>query len=266
MFYFYLFFEFSVIPIFFVISRFGVRFERLQSAVYMFFYTLSFSLPFLIFLFSFDYNFKSLRFLLSKFVYISHLDYFFVFFSIFMFFVRIPSFFLHIWLPKAHVEAPSSGSMILAGLLLKLGVYGLMIFLDFGFFQINCFYEFYFFGGIWGSVLASFVCFRQSDLKKMVAYMSIMHIGICISSLFTFYSISIFSVISMIVAHGFSSSLIFYSLACFYERIHSRRIILVKGGLSVIPLYFLFLCLVVFSNISVPPSLNFFLNYFYLLV
>lgn len=257
-FYFYLFFELSVIPIFFIISGYGVRFERFQSAIYMFFYTLTFSLPFLIFLFSFELNYRTMNFIISKFIYYRDLDYCFVFFSVFMFFVKVPSFFLHLWLPKAHVEAPSSGSIILAGLLLKLGVYGLIVFLDFVFFQMAYFSEFFFFWGIWGSLLASFVCFRQVDLKKMIAYISIIHMGICISSLFSFYSFSILSVSLMIVAHGFSSSLMFYSLACFYERIHTRRIILVKGATVAMPLYFFFLCLVVFTNMSVPPSLNFF--------
>nr|YP_010443357.1 NADH dehydrogenase subunit 4 [Lebertia trifurcilla]UTE89514.1 NADH dehydrogenase subunit 4 [Lebertia trifurcilla] len=255
---FYIFFEFSIIPIFFMICGWGFSFERLQAGFYMLVYTLFFSLPFLVFICLLFYDLKSVVFFSSYFMYYSSFDFLFVFISIFMFLVKLPSFFFHLWLPKAHVEAPVSGSMILAGLLLKLGAYGLIIFLPFVYF--NCLsLSFYFFSlGLWGGLMASLICFRQVDLKKLVAFMSISHMGMVLSGLFTFSYLSFYGVLFMLLAHGLSSSGLFFSLNCFYERIYSRSLIIVKGnnillvGLSV--WFFLLLC----SNISAPPSLNFF--------
>jgi NADH-ubiquinone oxidoreductase chain 4 len=175
-----------------------------------------------------------------------------------MFFVKIPSFFFHLWLPKAHVEAPVSGSMILAGVLLKLGVYGLIVYLPFIFYQIDCFYDFFFLWGIWGAFLSSFICFRQVDLKKMIAYISIIHIGICISGLFSFLFYSSLGVFFIILAHGLTSSAIFYSLNCFYERVFSRRIFFIKGNLIFFTRLFFWFVVLISSNIALPPSFNFF--------
>jgi NADH-quinone oxidoreductase subunit M len=114
--------------------------------------------------------------------------------------------------------------------LLKLGAYGLLIFLPFIFF--NCFYlSFYFFSlGIWGGILASIICFRQIDLKKLVAFISISHMGIVLSGIFAFSFISLFGVVFILIAHGLRSSGLFFSLNCLYERIHSRSLIIVKGS------------------------------------
>jgi NADH-ubiquinone oxidoreductase chain 4 len=172
--------------------------------------------------------------------------------------VKIPSFFLHLWLPKAHVEAPVSGSIILAGLLLKLGVYGLYIFIPFVFHQLILFRDFFFIWGLWGALVSSFICFRQVDLRKIIAYISIMHIGIVISSVFSFLLYSLFSVFLILLAHGLTSSGLFYSLNCFYERLYSRSIFLAKGGSYILPSLFFWFTIVISSNISLPPSFNFF--------
>jgi len=254
---FYIFFEFSIIPIFFLLCGWGFNFERFQARFYILIYTLFFSLPFLIFIFLIFYDEKSIRFYVSSFFYFSNFDVFFIFISIFIFLVKLPSFFFHIWLPKAHVEAPVSGSIILAGLLLKLGAYGLLIYIPFIFYNSLLFSSYFFILGLWGGILASFICFRQVDLKKIVAFISVCHIGMVLSNIFTFYLISLIGLIFILLSHGLSSSGIFYSLNCFYERIYSRRLILVKGGniyiLSIRLWFFLLIC----CNISAPPTLNF---------
>nr|YP_010556303.1 NADH dehydrogenase subunit 4 [Hygrobates turcicus]UYS90929.1 NADH dehydrogenase subunit 4 [Hygrobates turcicus] len=255
---FYIFFEFSIIPIFFILSNFGKSKERLQAAMYMFFYTLTFSLPFIIHMLSMNMMMKNLMFHMFFYSYFVKMDYFFVMISILMFFVKIPCFFLHLWLPKAHVEAPVSGSMILAGLLLKLGVYGLFFYSPSIFFYLDKSVEFFFQWSIWGALLAVFPCLRQVDLKKMIAYMSIMHMGMCSSGLLSFCQFSESGVFYMMISHGLTSSILFFSLNSIYERHHTRSAFLIKGSSILIPSLFLWMSMTIVGNIGVPPTLSFF--------
>nr|YP_004021465.1 NADH dehydrogenase subunit 4 [Unionicola parkeri]ADP01832.1 NADH dehydrogenase subunit 4 [Unionicola parkeri] len=257
LFLFYVLFEFSVLPVFFIICGLGFSFERLESAIYMLVYTLFFSLPFAVFLFILFFSVKDLSFFLYSFTYFSSWDYFFVFFSVLMFFVKIPSFFLHLWLPKAHVEAPVSGSMILAGVLLKLGAFGLFLYLPIVFFQMQLFVEFFFVWGLLGTLLSSLACFFQVDLKKMIAYMSIMHMGIVISALFSFCDFSFQGVLMMLLGHGFVSSSLFLCLNFCYERSFSRGIFVNKGIMLLSSSLYFWFSLIISFNISVPPSMNF---------
>nr|BCG28139.1 NADH dehydrogenase subunit 4 [Hygrobates taniguchii] len=258
LFMFYIFFEFSIIPIFFIICSLGSSMERLESAIYMFFYTLTFSLPFLVHMLKMDFSLKSLSMFSFDFVYSMTADYFFVVVSIFMFFVKIPAFFFHLWLPKAHVEAPVSGSMVLAGLLLKLGAYGLFFYISSIFMYVSPFTELFFFWGLWGAFLASLSCFRQVDLKKMIAYMSIMHMGMVISGIMSFSEFSYMGVFLMMISHGLTSSLMFFSLNCLYERFYSRSLLIIKGGVIFIPALFFWFSASSASNIAIPPTLSFF--------
>uniref|UniRef100_A0AAU6QEG0 NADH-ubiquinone oxidoreductase chain 4 n=1 Tax=Sperchon placodermus TaxID=3136837 RepID=A0AAU6QEG0_9ACAR len=255
---FYIFFEFSIIPIFFMLCGWGFNFERLQAGFYMMMYTLLFSLPFLVFICLINFNIKTISFFSSYFLYESDFDFIFVFISIFMFLVKLPSYFFHLWLPKAHVEAPVSGSMILAGLLLKLGAFGLLMYLPFVFYNLFYVSSYFYFLGLWGGVLSCFICFRQVDLSKLVAFMSISHMGIVLSGIFSFSFISLFGLVFMLLAHGLSSSGLFFSLNCFYERFFSRSLVLIKGGNLLLVGLSLWFFILISSNISAPPSFNFF--------
>nr|YP_010233741.1 NADH dehydrogenase subunit 4 [Oryctes rhinoceros]QSZ78110.1 NADH dehydrogenase subunit 4 [Oryctes rhinoceros]WAT94206.1 NADH dehydrogenase subunit 4 [Oryctes rhinoceros] len=253
LFIFYVFFEVSLIPTLILIVGWGYQPERLQAGVYLLFYTLFASLPMMVSIFYYYSISNSLDYF-----YISNFDS-----SIYMymcmnmvFFIKIPMYFVHLWLPKAHVEAPVSGSMILAGVMLKLGGYGLMrfmvLFLSLGL-KLN--YVFIVISMV-GGVFVSFMCLRQIDMKSLIAYSSVSHMGMVLGGIMTLNYWGLCGSLVMMIAHGLCSSGLFCLANIVYERTGSRSFFLNKGLINLMPImslwWFLFSC----CNMAAPPSLN----------
>nr|YP_010326942.1 NADH dehydrogenase subunit 4 [Actinotia intermediata]UNP54198.1 NADH dehydrogenase subunit 4 [Actinotia intermediata] len=254
MFMFYLFFEGSLIPTLLLIIGWGYQPERIQAGMYLLFYTLFVSLPLLMGIF---YIFNEMHCMMIYFLKFLNLNMYMLYFSmIFAFLVKMPMYFVHLWLPKAHVEAPVSGSMILAGIMLKLGGYGLLrllIFLQ----EINLKLNYFSIViSLIGGFYISLKCFCQVDIKSLIAYSSVAHMSIVISGIMIMNYWGFIGSYVLMIGHGLCSSGMFCLANISYERLHSRSLYINKGMMNFMPSMSLWWFLLMSSNMAAPPSLN----------
>nr|YP_010535618.1 NADH dehydrogenase subunit 4 [Ornithodoros noorsveldensis]AIZ58706.1 NADH dehydrogenase subunit 4 [Ornithodoros noorsveldensis]AIZ58719.1 NADH dehydrogenase subunit 4 [Ornithodoros noorsveldensis]UYB78491.1 NADH dehydrogenase subunit 4 [Ornithodoros noorsveldensis] len=250
--FFYLCFESVLFPIIMIIMGWGMQPERLQAGLYMLFYTLFGSFPLLVFILFFESNLSMVYLYWLEF----EVGFVLMMMGVIGFLVSMPMYFLHIWLPKAHVEAPVAGSMILAAVLLKLGIYGIFRMI---FFFIQEFLSFgYFFMSVvlLGSLIISMVCLCQVDVKALIAYSSVCHMGVAFGGVVSLSNWGFMGNLVMMLGHGLCSSGLFCLANLYYERIYTRSMVLLKGVGMVYPFMSLWWFLFSVVNMAAPPSMN----------
>nr|YP_009739775.1 NADH dehydrogenase subunit 4 [Bactrurus brachycaudus]QIC54387.1 NADH dehydrogenase subunit 4 [Bactrurus brachycaudus] len=251
--FFYISFEASLIPVFVLILGWGYQPERIQAGLYMLFYTILASLPLLLSLVWLGTKVGS-GFMAKGMIELPMSGILVVSF-IFAFLVKFPMYVVHLWLPKAHLEAPVAGSMLLAGVMLKLGGYGLARVMP----LMGMFSPVWVSGlaalSLWGGAAVGIICMRQIDMKSLVAYSSVVHMSGCIVGLLSMSEVGYKGAIIMMVGHGLCSSGLFYMSYLVYLRTSSRSMLVSKGLLNLLPSMSLWWFMLAAANMSAPPTI-----------
>ena len=257
--FFFVFFESVLIPMFIIIGIYGARPRKIRAAYIFFLYTLFGSFFMLYGIFYLNTIVTSTNFSTLLYMYLTKDEQIFLWICFFIpFAIKIPMVPFHIWLPEAHVEAPTIGSVILASLLLKLGGYGFIRFV----LPMFPFGTYYFLPllqilGVISILYASLSTIRQSDIKRIIAYSSIAHMNLIVLGLFscTFYGID--GAIYLMIGHGIVSSGLFFCVGVLYDRYHTRLIRHYGGIGQLMPIFGIFFFLFTLANMSFPGTSNF---------
>lgn len=257
---FYIFFEAMLIPMFLIIGIWGGK-NRIYAAFKFFLYTLFGSVLFLIaivYIYSktgtadvtlLKHLLPALSLDIQKWLWLA----LFVSFA-----VKIPMFPFHTWLPDAHVQAPTAGSVILAGILIKLGAYGFLRFSLPFFPQASLFFTpFMFYLSVIAIIYASIVALMQEDMKKMIAYSSVAHMGFITMGIFAMNIQGLEGAIVQMISHGLVSSALFLCVGVVYDRLHTRQIADFGGLASKMPYYAAFTMIFTMAAVGLPGTSGF---------
>lgn len=256
---FYILFEAILIPMFLMIVNWGSRERKIRAAYLLFYYTLITALLMLIGIIyiytqvnSTNYfDILNYQFSINEQFYLWWL-FFFVFAS------KIPMIPMHIWLPEAHVEAPTAGSILLAGILLKFGSYGFIRYsLTLFPYMSKMMTPFIFTLSLIGIIYASLSAIRQTDMKRIIAYSSIAHMNLIVLGIFSFNTLGLIGSIFQSLSHGFVSSALFFLIGTLYDRYHSRIVHYFGGIVQLMPVFTSFFIFFTMANIGFPGTSNF---------
>jgi len=244
---------------YFIIGVWGSRQRKILAAYYFFLYTLLGSVLMLISILYIYWQVGATDYELLLAFSFSELEQKLLWFTFFLAFAsKVPMLPVHLWLPEAHVEAPTAGSVILAGVLLKLGTYGfirfsLPLFPKASFFFTPLVYTI----AVIGIVYTSFTAIRQTDFKRIIAYTSIAHMNLVILGIFSFNNMGIEGAIFQSLSHGFVASALFLIIGIVYDR-YRTRIVQYYGGLAAImPIYITVFLFFTMANIALPGTSSF---------
>nr|AAN87160.1 NADH dehydrogenase subunit 4 [Varroa destructor] len=252
---FYIMFEMTIIPMLFFIMFWGYQMERFEASIYLLLYTIFGSLPLLLMILMLN-NHYSLSMFFWTFLNIK-LPNFEMMFLLLAFLIKMPIYGFHLWLPKAHVEAPIAGSMLLAGILLNLvDMVYIEFFMSINWMNIKLLEIFIWPLTIIGAIIISIMCITQIDIKMLIAYSSICHMSIVVGGLMSgnFWGQS--GALLMMISHGLCSSSLFFMANIYYERFFTRNLLLLKGLMNIFPVLGFFMFLNCVINLGSPPTMN----------
>lgn len=256
---FYIFFESVLIPMYLIVGIWGSRERKIRAAYFFFLYTLLGSVLMLLSILYIYYQVGTTNYeILLTFIF-SKTEQKFLWLSFFgSFATKVPMVPVHLWLPEAHVEAPTAGSVILAGVLLKLGTYGFLRFSFPLFPEASCYFApIVYLLSVIGIVYTSFTAIRQTDFKRIIAYTSVAHMNLVMLGLFSFNTIGLEGAILQSLSHGFVASALFLIIGIVYERHHTRMVKYYGGLVHTMPLYTFIFLFFTMSNIGLPGTGSF---------